>query len=92
MVSTTAGWSIVSEKPSADGAQMVCVKDSVTETMGAAWFKPQNVDAANIPAFLDRRLDAKAAQRNNFEGYRFRPDSVQRTMIGGPPAFSAVAD
>ena len=38
---------------------MVYVKDSVTEAMGAAWFKLQNVDAANIPAFLDRRLDAK---------------------------------
>jgi hypothetical protein len=51
---------------------MVYVKDSVTETMGAAWFKLPNVDAANIPAFLDRRLVAKDAQRN-FEGYRFRP-------------------
>ena len=71
---------------------MVYVKDSVTETMGAAWLKLQNVDAANIPAFLDRRLDARVAQRNNFQSYRFRPDSVQRTTIGGHPAISAVAD
>ena len=87
-----SGWSVGSQKPSADGAQMVYVKDSVTEAMGAAWFKLQSVDAENIPAFLDRRLDAKVAQRNNFQSYRFRPDSVQRTTIGGHPAIGAVAD
>jgi hypothetical protein len=44
-----SGWSVGSQKPSADGAQMVYVKDSVTEAMGAAWFKLQSVDAENIP-------------------------------------------
>jgi hypothetical protein len=37
-------------------------------------------------------LDAKVAQRNNFQNYRFRPGSVQRTTIGEHPAISAVAD
>jgi len=31
-------------------------------------------------------------QRNNFEGYRYRTDSVRQTTIGGKPALSAVAD
>jgi hypothetical protein len=41
---------------------------------------------------MDQRLDSKAAQRNNFEGYRYRSESVRRSTIGGQPALSAVAD
>jgi hypothetical protein len=31
-------------------------------------------------------------QRNNFQSYRYRPESVQHTTINGHPALSAVAD
>jgi hypothetical protein len=41
---------------------------------------------------MSGRLDAKVVQRNNFQGYKFRPESVQHTTIGGRPALSAIAD
>jgi len=47
---------------------------------------------ASISAVMNRRLDSKVAQRNNFQGYTFRADSVRQTTIGGKPALSAVAD
>jgi hypothetical protein len=54
--------------------------------------KARAVSPADIPALMDRRLDDKAAQRNNFQGYTYRADSVQHTTIGGQQALSAVAD
>jgi hypothetical protein len=56
------------------------------------WLKKRSVDRASIPASLSRRLDSKVAQRNNFEGYKFRSDSVRQTTIGGQLSLSAVAD
>lgn len=41
---------------------------------------------------LDRRLDSKLMQRNNFEAYKHRTSSVQHLTIGGKAALTAIAD
>lgn len=54
--------------------------------------KRRDADAAGLESLMSGRLDVKVAQRNNFQSYKYRPDSVQHTTIGGRPALSAVAD
>jgi hypothetical protein len=85
-------WVVVSHAPASDGAHTVLLRDTITNVIATVWLKARAVDAANIPALMERRLDSKAAQRNNFQGYTYRTDSVQHTTIGGRPALSAVAD
>lgn len=91
--SVPADWVIVSEAPAeARDAQYVLLRDTVSNVVGTAWMKARTADSADIAAVMDRYLDNKAAQRNNFEGYRYRPESVQHSTIGGQPALSAIAD
>jgi hypothetical protein len=85
-------WVIASQGGASGGAQAVMLRDTVTNEIGTVWLKARNADPADIPALMNRRLDVKVMQRNNFEGYKFRSDSVQQTTIGGKPALSAVAD
>jgi hypothetical protein len=85
-------WVAVSHAPASDGAHTVLLRDTITNVIATVWLKPRTVDPANIPALMSRRLDSKMAQRNNFEGYTYRTESVQNTTIGGKPALSAVAD
>jgi len=87
-----AGWVIVTEGAASSGGQAVILRDTETNLTATVWMKVRTVDPANIPALMGRRLDDKAAQRNNFQGYTYRADSVQHTTIGGQPALSAVAD
>jgi hypothetical protein len=87
-----SGWVIVTEGTSSSGGQAVTLRDAETNFTATVWMKARKVDPADIPALMDRRLDDKAAQRNNFQGYTYRADSVQHTTIGGQPALSAVAD
>jgi hypothetical protein len=85
-------WVIVSQGWASDGAQTVTLRDTVSNEVALVWLKARIANPADIPAVMNRRLDSKAAQRNNFEGYKYRTESVQNTTIGGRPALSAVAD
>lgn len=85
-------WVIVSQVPASGGAQDVLFRDTVTNIIATVWFKARTVNPADIAALMDRRLDSKVIQRNNFQGYKYRPESVQHTTIGGQPAVTAIAD
>jgi hypothetical protein len=85
-------WVIVSHGSASEGAHTVLLRDSITNVIATVWLKARTVDPAAIPALMSRCLDSKAAQRHNFEGYKYRTESVQNTTIGGRPALSAVAD
>jgi hypothetical protein len=85
-------WVIVGEGPGSGGGQTVMLRDTISNAVATVWLKARKASPADIPALMDRRLDSKAIQRNNFEGYRYRTESVQRSTIGGQPALSAVAD
>jgi hypothetical protein len=85
-------WTVVSQERASSGAQTVWLRDTVSNVVATVWLKARTADPANVPAMLERRLDSKAIQRNNFEGYKYRPESVQHTTIGGQPALSAIAD
>jgi len=87
-----SGWVIVTEGTSSSGGQAVTLRDAETNFTATVWMKARKADPADIPALLDRRLDDKAAQRNNFQDYTYRADSVKHTTIGGQPALSGVAD
>jgi len=85
-------WTVVSRAPASAGAHTILLRDSVTNVIGNVWIKSRKVDPEAIPALMSRRLDSKLAQRNNFEGYKYRADSIQNTTIGGRPALTAIAD
>ena len=87
-------WVIVSQAPSQQGAgaQVVKLKNAISNEIATVWLKRRNADAADIQALMNQRLDDKLAERNNFQDYKFRAESVQHLTIGGRPALSAVAD
>jgi hypothetical protein len=86
-------WAIVSQaRSSTPGAQYVKVKNAVTNAMATVWIKRRNANPEDLAALMSGRLDDKTMQRNNFQGYKYRAESVQHTTIGGRPALSAVAD
>jgi hypothetical protein len=71
----------------------ISVRDSVTQTFGRVWVKTviaQQVD--DIAGLLEQRLDDKGLQRNGYQDYRFRKDSVQHITINGNQGLSVVAD
>lgn len=88
-----AEWVIASQGPASEqSAQVVKLRDAVSNAIGTVWLKARVTALTDIQALMNERLDAKAMQRNNFEGYKYRPDSVLKTTIGGRQALSAVAD
>jgi hypothetical protein len=87
------GWHIVSQGYANDGGQAVSVRDSVTQAFGRIWMKTittQQVD--DIAGLLEQRLDDKGLQRNGYQDYRFRKDSVQHLTVNGNQGLSVVAD
>jgi hypothetical protein len=86
-------WVVESQAPASQrGAQVVELRNLVSNQVATLWMKRRNADAADIPALMSQRLDAKAAQRNSFQGYKYRTQSVRHSTIGGRPALSVVAD
>ncbi len=86
-------WVIVSQsRSSTEDAQVIKLKNSISKQVGTVWLKQRNADPADLEVLMKGRLDDKASQRNNFQDYRDRPESVQHLTIGGRPALSAVAD
>ncbi len=88
-----ADWIIVNQAPASEpGAQVIKLKNSVSNAIASVWLKRRNADPADIQALMNGRLDDKVIQRNNFQDYKYRSESVQHITIGGRPALSAVAD
>jgi hypothetical protein len=85
-------WVIVSQGWAGGGGQMVFLRDTVSNVIGTVWLKARPIDPADIPALLNRRLDNRIKERNNFEGYKYRSEGLRQSTIGGQPALSAVAD
>jgi len=86
-------WVIVTQaRASTPGAQYLKLKNSVSNALATVWIKRRDADPADLPALMNGRLDDKTMQRNNFQGYKYRTESVQYITIGGRPALSAVAD
>jgi hypothetical protein len=86
-------WVILSQSSAATrGAQVVRLKDTISNAVATVWMKRSDADTADIQALMSGRLDDKVTQRNNFQGYKYRTESVQHTTVGGRPALSAVAD
>ena len=72
-------WVIVSHGSASHGARTVLLRDSITNIIDTVWLKPRT-----------GRLDDKVMQRNNFEGYKYRPDSVRTPQLAGGQALSAL--
>lgn len=86
------GWAFVSEGHADFGGHSVLLRDSETGAFATVWMKSQHDEAANIPGLLERRLDVKLLQRNTFQDYRLRTDSVQHITVGTNQGISVVAD
>ena len=87
-----AGWTLVSQGQADYGGHSVLLKDSVTEAFASVWMKAQKNEPADIPGLLERRLDVKLLQRNSFQSYKFRTESVQHITVRGNQGVSVVAD
>jgi hypothetical protein len=87
-----SGWTLVSQGHADHGGHGVVLKDSVTDAFGWVWMKSQRNEPGDIAGLLERRLDVKLLQRNNFEGYKFRPGSVQHITVGGNQGMGVIAD
>jgi hypothetical protein len=85
-------WVIVTQEWADGGGQSVLVRDTVSNVIGTVWMKARTIDPADIPALLNRRIDNRMRERNNFEGYKYRSDSVRQMTIGGRAALSGIAD
>jgi hypothetical protein len=86
-------WVIARQAPSSvPDAQVLSLKDSASNVVATVWMKRRDAEKADLEALMNDRLNVKAMQRNNFQGYTYRPESVQHTTINGHPALSAVAD
>jgi hypothetical protein len=85
-------WAMVSQGLADGGGQMVFLRDTTSNVIGTVWLKARTIDPADLPALLNRRLDNRIKERNNFEGYKYRSEGVKQSAIGGQPALSAVAD
>ena len=85
-------WVIVSQGRADGGGQSVLVRDTVSNVIGTVWMKERTIDPADIPALLNRRIDNRMRERNNFEAYKYRSESVRQIAIGGRAALSGIAD
>ena len=86
------GWHIVSQG-FADGGQAVVVRDSITQAFARVWVKTVITEQVeDIPGLLERRLDDKGLQRDGYQDYRFRKESVQHITVNGNEGLSVVAD
>jgi hypothetical protein len=87
-----AGWTFVSEGHADFGGHSVLLRDSDTGAFATVWMKSQHNEPADIPGLLERRLDVKLLQRNNFQDYKLRIDGVQHITVGANQGISVVAD
>jgi len=85
-------WVVASQGPASQGAEFIKLRSSASNEIATVWMKRRNADAADLEPLMNGRLDDKIVQRNNFQGYKYRPESVQHANIGGRPALRAVAD
>lgn len=87
------GWRLEGDGPSSsDGEIVMFSTTSVHTDLVAAWMKPRNNDASQIPGLLRGDLARKHLDRTDFDGWTVRPESVQSRTVAGQQALSAVAD
>lgn len=86
------GWTLVTQGWGDNHGQVVTLKDSVTNSFATVWLKPQAQQIEDVAGLLERRLDVKLEQRNAYQDYRMRADSVQHITVNGNQGISVVAD
>jgi hypothetical protein len=91
------GWSFTRQSAGEGGVDKVNLADSSSTTSAAfvtmrrANTKPADIAARLLFRLQDKVTSMRTASRG-YIAYRLRPESVQRTTIGGHPAWSAVGD
>lgn len=88
-----SGWKLEGDAGSSSDGDIVMFSTTAlnTDTV-AAWMKPRNNDASQIPGLLRGDLNRKHLDRTDFESWTVRPESVQTRTVAGQQALSAVAD
>ncbi|HKE22206.1 MAG TPA: hypothetical protein VKB88_07425 [Bryobacteraceae bacterium] len=88
-----SGWRLEGDgASSSDGEIVMFSTTSVHTDLVAAWMKPRNNDAGQIPGLLRGDLNRKHLDRTDFGEWTIRPESVQTRTVAGQQALSAVAD
>jgi len=89
-----AGWKIEGDTDSSGGGEMVTFSSSnlKSDTL-AVWLKPSaGGNSADIARQLRASLDRKGQDRDGFEGWKVRLESVKMQTLAGHQALSAIAD
>ncbi|HEY7290013.1 MAG TPA: M56 family metallopeptidase [Vicinamibacterales bacterium] len=85
-------WTLIGTGPSSDGGEMAQFVDTVTGSSIAIWMKPNTPPPAGILAQLRGAIPEKIGQRQGFQGYRVRPETIQFGTISGVRSLTAIAD
>jgi tetratricopeptide (TPR) repeat protein len=83
---------IMGDSDSSGGGEIVVLSEKGTQAFAAVWLKPNDPNSHDIPGQLQRALQAKAGDRQDFQDWKVRPESVLLRTVGGQQALSAVAD
>jgi hypothetical protein len=85
------GGTIAAGAPSDETAHWI---DPRPDTTFYAWFSKRKASAKNISTLLAAAIPNKTSQRagEGYQRWQVRPESVQRTSLGGHQALVAIAD
>ena len=83
------GWRVLGDIESSGGGQMVRLSDTVSGANGFIWLRPEDGNG-DLDAKLQASLEEKHTMRN--PDWKVRPESVQRRIVAGERALSAIAD
>jgi hypothetical protein len=87
-----SGWTLVSQGWGDNHGQVVTLKDSVSNSFATVGLRPQTQQVEDIEGLLKRKLETKGEQRNAYQDYRMRTDSVLHITVNGNQGISVVAD
>jgi hypothetical protein len=86
------GWTMQGDVESSDDGQMVVLSDAKAKASVSVWMKAENFPVSEIPARLQTNLDLKPSQRTDFDNWKIRPESIQRSGAGDHQSLRAIAD
>jgi hypothetical protein len=87
-----ARWVVTGTHPSSDDGEMARITATEPEADVSVWMIREANDAQSIDRKLSGSPAMKLSARRHLPNYRYRPDSLQRRVINGKQAMTAIAE